>query len=130
MARPGQIVPRAPADAEHGATAELQRVAGAIPARPAPQPQARQVSAQPPSEPVQLTDDLNDGYDAVLFGPSQRPDEPITEGAPFGPGSNFVPRPFEDDRAFMLRVADEIERSPGGQTPSLAAYTEDIRRGR
>jgi len=130
VARPGEIVPRAPADAEHGSTAQLQRVAGAIPARPAAEAQPRQAGTQPPSEPTQLTNDLNDGYDAVLFGPSQRPDEPITEGAPFGPGSNFVPSPFEDDRAFMLRVADEIERSPGGQVPSLAAYVEDVRRGR
>lgn len=28
-----------------------------------------------------------------LFAPTQRPDEPVTAGAPFGPGENGVPEP-------------------------------------
>ncbi len=132
MSRPGEVTPRAGADAEHGATAQLQRIAGAVPARTGGAELPPSVSN--PSSPTGATqvrpaaEELNGGYDAALFAPTDRPDEPITDGMPFGAGSNWRPRPFEDDRAFMLRVADEIERSPEGT--KLGAFVQDIRNGR
>src|SRR5215210_4895216 len=42
-----------------------------------------------PQEPQPIQGDLT-GYDNLLFGGSDRPDEPITQGASFGPGSNFL----------------------------------------
>lgn len=134
MPRPGQVVPRAAADAEHGSTAALQRLASAVPrVAPAAAPEQVRPPAGSPSPPAppgagQLTGDLNDGFDSALFGPTNRPNEPITEGAPFGPGSNYVRRPYEDDRSFMLRVAQELEAGP--EAGPLAAYIEDIRKGR
>lgn len=70
--------------------------------------------------------DLNDGYDDALFGPTMRPTEPLTHGAPFGPGANFVPRPDEDNRSFSLRVADELEATGSA---ALAPYIAKLRFG-
>lgn len=117
MPRPGQIVPRAPEGSEHGATAALQRLAGAV-----------RVPRETRALPVEIEDDLNDGYDEALFAGSARPDEPITAGAPFGPGPLALRRSLETDRAYMLRIADILERSSVSR--ELAAYIEAIRAGR
>jgi hypothetical protein len=136
--RPGSpSPPRAGAEAEHGATAALQRLAAAVPTRAAPSQTGPGAVLSPAPgrpgpteqiEPAPLENDLNDGYDRALFGPSQRPDEPITTGVPFGPGANYRPKPFEDDRSFVLRVADELENSP--DATALASYIADLRAGR
>lgn len=47
--------------------------------------------------------------------PTQRPDEPITAGAPFGPGPGPDPRqvrPADDDVAAAIRVAYSLYPSP------------------
>jgi hypothetical protein len=67
---------------------------------------------------------MNGGYDAALFGPTDRPQEPVTHGAPFGPGANFTQTPQEDSRTFMLRVAGQLSG-----TPELAAYVKRIQSG-
>ena len=46
--------------------------------------------------------------DVALYGPTHRPSTPITQGAPFGPGADFVPRPFEDERDYTHRVARRV----------------------
>ncbi len=119
-------------------------MASAVPATPQPAP-TRPPAGSPPGgfpdaraataaqtepatqQPAELPD-LNDGYDRVLFAPTDRPGEPITQGAPFGPGANWIPRPHEDDRSFLLRVASDLENTPGASGP-LRAYIDKIRLG-
>jgi hypothetical protein len=79
--------------------------------------------AQPEPE---LQEDASGGYDDALFAPTDRPDEPITHGAPFGAGANFVALPYEDEFAFRRRVADELESSG---TASLNPYIAKLRTG-
>lgn len=125
MPRPEQIIPSAGEGAPHGADAELMRLAGAVP-EPDPAP-AEDADLFVPSRsgvaeedfadltfeeaPAPL-EELNPGFDELLFGATQRPDEPLEAGLPFGPGPSFTPRPAEDDRSFMLRVARELRSSP------------------
>lgn len=45
-----------------------------------------------------------------LFEPTQRPDEPVTAGAPVGPGSNYINQPFDqmitsEDPNIVIRAA-------------------------
>jgi hypothetical protein len=68
--------------------------------------------------------ELNGGYDAALFGPTDRPAEPVTTGMPFGAGPSFTPLPTEDSRTFMLRVANDLAANP-----ELATYVAKIRSG-
>ncbi len=77
-------------------------------------------AAQAPAE------DVSGGYDEALFAPTDRAAEPITHGAPFGPGANFVMLPYENERAFLLRVADQLESSG---TPGLGPYLAKLRAG-
>ena len=46
------------------------------------------------------------GKDALLFGPTNRPLEPVTAGAPFGPGATSSLR--LDDDALVRRFVDEM----------------------
>jgi len=68
--------------------------------------------------------ELNDGYDAALFGSTDRPAEPVTSGMPFGAGPAYAPLPTEDSRTFMLRVANDLSANP-----ELASYVARIRSG-
>lgn len=43
--------------------------------------------------------------DAVLFGPTDFPERPITHGMAFGPGPNVSPNPDETEDQFMHRFA-------------------------
>jgi hypothetical protein len=105
-------------------------VAQAVPAQPR-QAQAQQGGpplVSPPTGPPELTDELNNGADALLFGPSDRPDEPVTHGAPFGPGASFTAEPDETQRSFLLRVADSLDASPAA-TAQARRYITRIRLG-
>jgi hypothetical protein len=59
-----------------------------------------------------LQGDVTGGYDAQVFGDSQRPTEPLHAGMPFGPGPNFLPEPGQDPHQFLLTVAQGLESSP------------------
>lgn len=118
MPRPGQILPRAPEGSEHGQQAALERLAHAVPA-------PRQGALQPAPPGI---GEANDGFDEVLFAPTERPDEPITAGVDFGPGPPALRRPAETERSYMLRLAEVLERS--SLSGELAAYIEAIRAGR
>lgn len=137
---------RAGESAEHGASAQLERldrsVGESVPQGPAVRrvPQdagptmeaVSQTGLAPAAEegvdlPPELDDELNEGYDEELFAPSREPDLPVTDGVPFGPGADFIPRASEDDRSFMLRVARELEGSGIG---GLEPYIRAIREGR
>lgn len=136
MPRPGQTPKiQAGEGAEHGTDARLARTQRGRPfdqrsPRPELDPSAgqRQPQQPGPSEDVlangdPFTDD-NDGFDEALLAPTGRPDEPITMGAPFGPGTNFLKRPDEDDRGFALRVANELEGDP-----ALSQFVRKLRMG-
>jgi len=63
-----------------------------------------------------------------ILRPTDRPNEPITTGLPFGPGANFVNQPGETDARFRERVASGIETGPV-TTPAVKAFAERIRKG-
>jgi hypothetical protein len=72
-------------------------------------------------------EDVSGGYDEALFSPSWRPEEPISHGASFGPGRSFVILPYENERSFQLRVADQLEASDQGG--ALGRYIAKLRAG-
>lgn len=66
---------------------------------------------------AELDDDDEDFVPAgeeedFIFGPSERPDEPVTQGAPFGQGSDFLRSSYEDDDSFTRRIASQIVAAP------------------
>lgn len=133
MPRPGTTPPvRASADAEHGSSAELARLqlpaqqsdaslGGAEPSKGDIGPEA--LGLPPEADP---NADINGGYDEALFQPSGRPNEPVFAGVAFGGGPNYRQSDSEDDRTFMLRVADDLERTGSPQTKR---FIEKIRAG-
>lgn len=54
-----------------------------------------------------------------LFAPTQRPDEPITDGAPFGPGAGRSMNPGMDN------INRSDARSLGKYLPSMMAMAQD-----
>ncbi len=50
----------------------------------------------------------HDPVDDVLFAPTDFANRPITHGAPYGPGANFVRTPKLSDRALLSRAAQRI----------------------
>lgn len=132
MARPGQVPePSAGADAGYGATAQLRRVDRAGSPAGGAGAQAVRPNGRPPADVTDPEDDadteLNDGYDSALFAPTNRPDVPVTNGAPFGEGANYVPLPSEDDFTFMQRVANDLDSGP--QSGQLREFISKIRLG-
>jgi hypothetical protein len=134
MPRPEQVVSKADPSQGYGGTAQLQRQAAGAPLRPPAQPPPPASTVQPVtggqiSVPDQSAPqgDISGGFDNLLFAPTDRPNEPITHGAPFGPGANFIPEPGEDDRTFMLRVAGQLQQQPS--TPRVQQYIAAIQRG-
>lgn len=63
-----------------------------------------------------------------LFSNSDRPNEPLTAGAPFGPGPNFVTRPVQTDSQFRQGLVARLETTPVN-SPELKAYIDKVRRG-
>lgn len=63
-----------------------------------------------------------------LFGPSDRPNEPITHGAPFGAGSSHAPAAYESDDALISRVATQVASSPTAN-PDLKAFAARVAAG-
>ncbi len=49
-----------------------------------------------------------------LFAPTDRPKEPITAGAPFGPGPNVIRGSFQSDDDVVTQVADQLQTQPVG----------------
>jgi hypothetical protein len=82
---------------ERKALAEMQSSAP-MQGNPTPSMPSPQVSAAAPAAPQPM---------AGLFDPTQRPEEPITAGMPFGAGSNYpTAMPVQiDDTAAQIRAA-------------------------
>lgn len=106
QARKGQPQVGGPNQLPQGGASQVNRAMAAVPQQPSPDPVLQAAANQRPSEPGSLTN-----FDDILFSPSDYPDEPITEGAPFGPGTNFVRRGPENDDEFMKRAALTIANS-------------------
>lgn len=51
--------------------------------------------------------------DAVLFGPTDFPGRPLTNGMSFGPGNNFSPNPQETEDQFMQKYAIKVLETTG-----------------
>lgn len=66
-----------PPSTQYGEQAELVRQQQALPVSAAPAPAPMPASTRPPMPPTQII---------PLDSPTMRPDEPLTAGAPFGPG--------------------------------------------
>jgi hypothetical protein len=103
----------APEGAPFGTGAALERMSEVVPAqrqraRPQVQPFVTRGPGSP-GAPLGEEEDVSGGYDEALFAPSHRPDEPLTQGAPFGPGADFTPYSYESDQEFMARVARELD---------------------
>lgn len=67
--------------------------------------------------------------ESFLFGPTDRPDEPITAGLPFGEGPD-VSRDdpaLESAPAFKARLADTLSARP--QSKELRRFVERLRAG-
>lgn len=63
--------------------------------------------------------EVGDDLDAEFLGPTRYPNRPITNGAPFGPGADFVAMPDESDQQFLGRVAERMLQG-GRQVPDAA----------
>jgi len=72
---------------------------------------------------------LQDAADEFVFNrPTDRPDEPVTHGMPFGPGASYVQQGKEDERSMRDRVANQLAASPSADADVLR-FAERMRRG-
>lgn len=74
----------------------LQNAGGGIAAPPPGAPPPQIPGAAPPRDRVLDAANAPVGGLEGAFGPSQRPNEPITAGVPFGPGLSPRPDPAQD----------------------------------
>ncbi len=118
---------RAPEGAPHGTGAALRRLAGVVDAGAKEQPPPASAPVAPPAFVLAEESPGGDPYEEALFAPSDRPDEPITAGVPFGPGPSFSRLPVETERAFAVRVARILEDSPGAD--ALRPYIDKLLAG-
>ena len=97
---------------QYGEGQELMELQTAAPmSKAAPQPRARQ--------PRPAREIVSEGMGVTpLFAPTERPDEPITAGAPFGPGPGPAVR-----RAPTGRLAETLSRlASSDDSGTLAAW--------
>ncbi len=65
--------------------------------------QTLEPDTQPPATPEEQ----------FLYSPTHRPDEPLTQGAPFGPGSMAPPPPPpQTDRDFLTSAISRMQQQP------------------
>jgi hypothetical protein len=65
-----------------------------------------------------------------LFGPTDRPDEPLTTGMSFGPGANITSAQIKDEstQQFTARIANTL-RTEGENSPGLKKFLDKAERG-
>jgi hypothetical protein len=83
---------------------------------------------------------FDDGYDelaglepaddqtAFLFSQTDRPDEPLTAGMPFGEGPNVSKFHPEREAAFIRRIARDVAASPAADK-AVRAWAQRAERG-
>jgi len=104
--------PAGPDQLPYGAAKNLNDTMAANgPQRPQQAQQASQQQAPTRQLPA-LSGDLT-GHDSIVFGGTDRPNEPITAGASFGAGPGPLPyRGAESEAEFMVRVTSQMAASP------------------
>ena len=85
---------------------------------------ATQANAMDPEATPPLTPE-----EEFLYGPTMRPAEPVTAGAPFGEGPNYVMQPRQTDQQVLARVAETVEASPLSNNPEVRGFIDKVRRG-
>lgn len=62
-----------------------------------------------------------------LFAPTQRPDEPVTAGAPFGPGPGPAPMTAQQERATLTALLQRVSaQDNSGDAEFLAALAQRL----
>ena len=64
-----------------------------------------------------------------ILRPTDRPDEPITTGLPFGPGANFLRLPNETDDRYRSRIASSLAHA-GFVTGAVVTFAQRLAEGR
>ena len=73
----------------------------------------------PAEDPVDFTPAGED--EEFIYSPTDRPGEPVTAGAPVGPGPLATPHALESDADIARRVAERIASDPSAPK-SLKAF--------
>jgi hypothetical protein len=97
------------------AGAKPDEVPGRFPDAQATPPARTKQLAAPQAGQEQVPD-----LDGFLFGSTQRPQEPVTAGLPFGAGLNHVKGSAESAAAFQQRIANTLLNSPQASTYTKA----------
>lgn len=63
-----------------------------------------------------------------LTSPTDRPQEPLSHGAPFGPGADFTPHQFTNDASMMRQVVQRMAAAPGADA-EVKAFADRVARG-
>lgn len=106
---------------QYGEGQELMELQTSAPmSKAAPQPRARQ--------PRSARQVVEEGMRPTpLFAPTERPDEPITAGAPFGPGRGPIERPQPSPASFASSLYKILPYDRDGSISRL--YQTALRRG-
>ena len=78
----------------------------------------------PAEDPVDFTPAGED--EEFIYSPTDRPAEPVTAGAPVGPGPDFTKHTVETEAEFRTRVAGTLAQAPTREARALA---ERLQRG-
>lgn len=108
MPRPGQTPGPAYETGQElpkGSATDVAQLQQAVPFAQTLQALASQDAGEPEFTP-------GNAAEAFMFSPTDRGQEPITAGAPFGDGSNYVRQSYESDDDLMQRVASSIAAKP------------------
>lgn len=104
--------PAGPDQLPYGAATQVNKALPTAPTQPkAPAGSAAQSAPTPqPASEMPMQGDIT-GVDEKLFSPTDRPDEPLTQGSPWGPGANYKKMPAESDEDFLTRVVETMATS-------------------
>jgi len=93
----------------------------------APAPSAN-IGGPAPVGPVEGLPPEMAGIEERLFAPTDRPDEPLTQGLPFGEGNNFRKPRNETPEQFRVRTADSLLTSKYVD-PVVRDFAERLKKG-
>jgi hypothetical protein len=86
------------------------------------------LAPEPAFEDEQQAFEPSGEQDEYLYGPSDRPGEPITAGAPFGPGASTPLGGFRSDAEVVNTVARQISANPNA-SPETKAWAARVKAG-
>ena len=79
----------------------------------------------PAEDPVDFTPAGED--EQFIYSPTDRPGEPVTAGAPIGPGADISTHTVESDAQFKQRVAERMAATSA--SPEVRRFVERVQRG-